>query len=187
MNPAILIVLIAITLISGCRQESQSRSKSIVGLEADLDPSVLNGEAPSFLQLQKWFQGELPVSNEKAQVGHVKYQVHTDFSASTLASLPQEYRDKISAYLVQQGQRVAEFQANLKNPQKLNDLLKLESAEMQDILMGLIVVGYKPRTNDLLAQMVAHPPLRNFIDRYSVELLEKLYQRSQLSLMAGLP
>ncbi len=187
MKTAILIVLIAFTLVSACRKESQSRSKSIVGLEADLDPSVLNGEAPSFLQLQKWFQGELPVSNEKAQGGHVKYQVHADFNESTMASLPAEYRDKITAYLLQQGQRVADFQANLKNPAKLNELLKLESAEMQDILMGLIVVGYKPRTNDLLAHMVAHPPLRNFIDRYSVELLEKLYQRSQRSLMAGLP
>ena len=181
------IFLATIVIVAGCRKDVRSRSKSIVGLEADLDPTILKGEAPSFLQLQKWFQGELPVSSEKAQVGHINYQVHSDFSESTVSNLPQEYRDKIIAYLVQQGQRVADFQSNLKNPQKLNALLKSEADEMEDILTALVVVGYKPRTNDLLAHLVAHPPLRNFVDRYSVELLEQLYKRSQRSLIAGLP
>jgi hypothetical protein len=181
----IIFAVLNVTVIS-CRAPSKSQTKSFVGLEADIDASLLKGEAPSYLYLQKWFQGELPVSRDKAQAGGVTYEVHSNFTGQSLETIPKEFRQKLTAYLVQQSDRIAEFQSNLRNGSRLKELLKLESEEMADILMALIDVEYTPKTNDLLAHLIAHRPLRNFIDRYSVELLEKLYQRSQRSLVLGM-
>ncbi len=187
MKIVILATLVSFGLSSACKGLKQSsRSKSLVGLNAELDQNIVRGEAPSFLYLQQWFKHELPVDVAKAQAGGVAYRVHGNFTQSTFDSLPAEYRERLIAYLKQQQSRIAEFQANLNRPDKLNQLLKLEAAEMADILMALIEPNYQPKTKDLLAHLIAHKPLRNFIDRYSVELLEKLYARSQRSLVIGM-
>lgn len=187
MRAIVSTSLVFLLMAPGCKPlEESSTTRSFVGLNAELDPSILRGDAPSFLYLQQWFNGELPVDVAKAQAGDVDYKVHGEFTESTMSSLPREYRDKLSDYLRQQQARIAEFQANLDRPEKLNELLKLEATEMADILMALIEPGYEPRTKDLLAHLVAHKPMRSFIDRYSVELLEKLYARSQRSLILGL-
>jgi hypothetical protein len=187
MKLLVLVGLICSVAVSGCKGlEQSSRSKSLVGLSAELDQNIVRGEAPSFLYLQQWFKHELPVDVAKSQAGGVAYRVHGNFKQSTFDSLPAEYRERLIAYLKQQQSRIAEFQANLNRPDKLNQLLKLEAAEMADILMALIEPNYQPKTKDLLAHLIAHKPLRNFIDRYSVELLEKLYARSQRSLVIGM-
>jgi hypothetical protein len=187
MKLLVSVGLIFSVAVSSCKGlEQSSRSKSLVGLNAELDQNIVRGEAPSFLYLQQWFKHELPVDVAKAQAGGVAYRVHGDFTQSTFDSLPAEYRERLIAYLKQQQSRIAEFQANLDRPGKLNQLLKLESAEMADILMALIEPSYQPKTKDLLAHLIAHKPLRSFIDRYSVELLEKLYARSQRSLVIGM-
>ena len=187
MKLLVTVGLIFSVVVSSCKGlEQSSRSKSLVGLNAELDQNIVRGEAPSFLYLQQWFKNELPVDVAKAQAGGVAYRVHGNFTQSTFDSLPAEYRERLIAYLKQQQSRIAEFQANLDRPEKLNQLLKLEAAEMADILMALIEPNYQPRTKDLLAHLIAHKPLRNFIDRYSVELLEKLYARSQRSLVIGM-
>ncbi|MEI6397791.1 MAG: hypothetical protein WCO71_03375, partial [Pseudomonadota bacterium] len=174
LKVSILISLVMVTILS-CRDKPATRTKSIVGLEADLDPDILKGAAPSFQLLQKWFQGELPVDNAKAQAGNIKYNVHGDFTQQSLKTLPPNFRDGLTGYLRQQGDIIRTFQSSLNDRKKLKSMLDMEAAEMADILMALIDPGYKPRTNDLLAKLIAYPPMRNFIDRYSVELLEKLY------------
>ena len=187
MKRTVPVILLLITLLASCRDLDQgTRSKSFVGLNAELDEKIMRGEAPSFLYLQQWFRRELPVDVTKAQVGGVPYKVHGEFTRATLEKLPSEYRTKLVAYLRQQQSRIALFQANLDRPDKLNQLLKLEASEMADILLALIEPNYEPKTQDLLAHLIAHKPLRNFIDRYSVELLEKLYARSQRSLVLGM-
>lgn len=187
MNQVIVAILVSAGFVSACKGlEQGSRTKSFVGLNAELDENIVRGEAPSFLYLQKWFKHELPVDVSKAQAGGVSYRVHGNFTQDTLNSLPLDYRNKLVAYLKQQQSRIAEFQANLERPDKLNQLIKLEAAEMADILMALIEPNYQPKTKDLLAHLIAHKPLRSFIDRYSVELLEKLYARSQRSLVLGM-
>jgi len=187
MNQFIIAILASAGFVSACKGlEQTSRTKSFVGLSAELDANIVRGEAPSFLYLQQWFKHELPVDVSKAQAGGVSYRVHGNFTQATLNSLPVDYRNKLVAYLKQQQSRIAEFQANLEHPDRLNQLLNLEAAEMADILMALIEPNYRPKTNDLLAHLIAHKPLRSFIDRYSVELLEKLYARSQRSLVVGM-
>lgn len=182
-----VVLLVIIYHVSACKAvESSSRNKSFVGLNAELDESVLRGEAPSFLYLQKWFKQELPVDISKAQAGDVTYRVHGEFTQTTFNNLPAEYKQRLLMYLKQQRARVGEFQANLKNPTNLRQLFRLEADEMADILRALIDPNHTPQTNDLLAHLIAHKPLRNFIDRYSIELLEKLYTRSQRSLLLGI-
>jgi hypothetical protein len=187
MTIRITLIALALTLGVSCKKsQPSSKDKSFVGLNAELDASILRGEAPSFLLLQQWFNRELPLDLDKAQEGGVTYRVHSEFSGATLDRLPTEYKTRLLAYLDQQQVRVNEFQSNLSRPEKLKDLLKLEVDEMADILRALIDPNYVPKTNDLLAQLISHKPIRNFIDRYSVELLEKLYARSQRSLILGM-
>ncbi len=57
---------------------------------------------------------------------------------------------------------------------------------MYQILMVLIVPGYVPQTDDLLAKLMSVPKMRNYTVRFSLELLEKLYQRDPDSLKSKL-
>ena len=181
-----LFIALLLPVTNSCLKPDQATSKSFVGLNAELDQSILRGEAPSFLYLQQWFNKDLPVNFSEAQSGDISYQVHKSFTDSSLNNLPGQYRMMLVDYLKQQQERISEFQGNLRNKSKLEQLLKIESEEMADILMALIEPNHTPKTHDLLARLIAHKPLRSFIDRYSVELLEKLYSRSQRSLVLGM-
>ncbi len=183
----IIIAFVVLLGASACQNKPKAKNKSFVGLESELDQSILNGQAPSFLLLQNWFTGALPVSAENSRTGGTTYQVHSQLNDQSMAKLPEQYRKMLTEYLIQQGQRIHDFQSNLQRPNELKALLQKEALELQDILMALIDVGYVPVTDDLLAHLIAHRPLRNFIDRYSVELLEKLFKRSLRSLIQGLP
>jgi hypothetical protein len=151
-----------------------------------LDREVLDGAAPSYAALQDWFHGAIPVDTQKAQVGTIKYRVHSELSDSSWKKMPSEYKKGLIKYFVQQEARVGEFQKSLRDPNKLKSLFALESAEMYDILRALIDVSYKPISTDLLAHLISQPSNRNYVDRFSVELLERLYKKSQRSLIANL-
>lgn len=178
----ILLILNALA----CKRNSSGDTKSFVGLEADVNPEVAKGLAPSFLLLQQWFAGSIPVDEAVAQSGKINYKVHQNFSDYSYSQMPKEYKDSIVKYYQQQIGRVADFQRQSKNPSELQALLKVEAAEMYDILRVLLEPGYKPKTNDLLAVLLSQPGLRNFIDRYSAELLQRLYKRPQRDLIANL-
>lgn len=171
---------------TGCKVDRGSSTKSFVGLEADINADVAKGQAPSFLLLQQWFNGEIPVDEAAAQYGKVSYKVHQSFSDYTYGQIPAQYRDGLVKYYQQQIDRVNAFQQAKANPQALTALLNVEAAEMYDILRTLLEVNYKPQTNDLLAHLISQPGLRNFIDRFSVELLSRLYKRPLRDLIANL-
>jgi hypothetical protein len=87
MKIVILVTLVSFGLSSACKRlEQSSRSKSLVGINAELDLNIVRGEAPSYLYLQQWFKHELPVDLEKAQAGGVAYRVHGNFTQSTFDS-----------------------------------------------------------------------------------------------------
>lgn len=168
--------------IAACKPNNSSDTKSFVGLEADID----SGNAPSFKLLQQWFDGALPINEEAAQAGRVTYKVHQQFGGETWSQIPPQYREDIFAYFRQQIGIVVAFQAAKSNPTELKRLLKQEAKDMYEILMVLIAPGYVPQTDDLLAKIMSVNTMRNFTNRFSLELLEKLYQRDRDSLIKKL-
>jgi hypothetical protein len=186
MSKPIYVYLLMMLFAVSCKKNSDSDTKSFIGLQANLDREIANGKAPSFVALQDWFSGRIPVDESKSQTGGIKYKVHNKFGNQSWSSVPTEYKSGLVKYFQQQIIRVADFQKSLKDPKKLNELLKLEATEMYDVIRALVDPEYQPITQDLLAHLVSQPNLRNYVDRFSVEFLEKIYQRSQRSVIANL-
>lgn len=184
----LLVAMFALIAIIGCKANTGSNTESFVGLEA-VNPECKGNEASdacSFLLLQQWFNGQIPVDEAAAQYGTISYKVHHKFTDYAYAQMPPAYREGLIKYYQQQIDRVHQFQLAKSNPAERIALLKVEAFELYDILRVLIEVDYKPVTNDLLAHLISQPNLRNFFDRFSVDLLWRLYRRPIRDLIAGL-
>lgn len=183
---ALIAAFFAAGLIQGCKPGGASKSKSFVGLNADVNEDIAKGAAPSYLALQAWFKGNYQVNDAEAQAGGIRYKVNAEFNDDVYSQMPVAYREGMVKYFQQQIVRVAEFQRFEKNPIELKNLLALESAEMYDIIRGLAEVGYTPVHNDLFAQLVKQPNLRNYVDRFSLPFLKEISKRSLRDVIANL-
>jgi hypothetical protein len=186
LPPLVFLCIALVPITWSCKLRDQAKSKSFVGLNADIDQQIANGKSPSFVLLQQWFSGALPVDKTKAQQGSIRYKVHVDFDQEVWRRMPPSYKSGLVKYLQQQLIRIADFQRNAKNKDRLRLLLELEAREMRDILMAIIRIDHTPMTNDAFAHLLSKRNLRNYVDRYSIDLLEKLSVRSNRSLISNL-
>ncbi|MCX6125475.1 MAG: hypothetical protein NTV34_12120, partial [Proteobacteria bacterium] len=182
-------------LLAGCKKNS-SQQKSFVGLDADLDRDIAKGAAPSFVALQDWFKGDVPLDQDELRAGDVDYTVPETFDEEQWDEFSNDYKQGLIAYFQQQIDRVSEFQKVTKEKSaestlKLNELLELETTEMYDIIRVLVDPDYKPVSNDLFAKLFAQDHLRNFVNRFSLNFLKRIYNQpgkevSQRSILVGL-
>lgn len=162
-----VLFLMAIGLLA-CQPKGVSEQKSFFALNA----RVAAGEAPAFAEVAKWFSA----ATSTAQAG----------ADPALAKAPENLRAGLISYVKQQVLRTAEFQKALRNPERLKALLDAETREMKDIVLGLVVPGYVPETNDLFAALIVDPGIRDYIDATAMPVLVEIFQRPMDDLIVSM-
>lgn len=166
MQRLVLSLTIAALWTAGCRPRSDSKSRSIVGLEAGQDGRIRRAPAPIFLGLSDWFQ------KFKATTRGGPSAVLTPDMVDLKNRLPKAHIDALNAYIDQQMARISDLRSALdqKNTGEIRRLLDLESREMMDIALVIIHPSYQPVTGDLLARyMAASRPYGNLVDRFAAQ------------------
>ncbi len=155
---------LALVQLAACKQVETSATKSFIGLEAGQDGEIRKSNSPIFLALSDWFQKFKMNSTAKAAPG-----IRTN-AAGLQTSVPSEFRKLITNYLEVQLKRTDELVAALDGKQfpRVRALLDLETKEMKDIALVMIMDGYTPVTDDLLARFMAAARKKgDFVDTFA--------------------